>query len=374
MQLKTTHERKKILQELNQYAEEPKNPEDIERFIKAEPTRKDTTMKYAETNLTTGMNSIQQNTPDQLSTKQPVRSSSTSFKYLTYILVGLVLLVIIYSVLFLIFRIDRRSEDIARLNILPIGMVDGEMIWFGEFNQDRQALMSFYKKNYDSGYISQIPPLAEIEKAVWQRLSKEIIIRYFAQRNDLSVSSAEVENEMAIIVQEFTNSDTLQQFIKENYNWTPDQFKQKIIVPYLLRNKVTAWFEQNESVKTTAAKSAEQIWQDITDNKIAFAQANDQYSDDAVAKTNGGSLGEFSWGTMVPEFEQTLKLLKIGEISKPIQTQFGWHIIRRDDLSTSTTDKTKVAASHILISYFNFDKWLNSEIQKNKITLWLRMP
>ena len=42
---------------------------------------------------------------------------------------------------------------------------------------------------------------------------------------------------------------------------------------------------------------------------------------------NGGSLGWFSKGRMVPEFEQAVLTLKSGEISAPVQTQFGWHVI-----------------------------------------------
>ncbi|WP_375174103.1 peptidylprolyl isomerase [Pseudooceanicola sp.] len=46
---------------------------------------------------------------------------------------------------------------------------------------------------------------------------------------------------------------------------------------------------------------------------------------------NGGELGWFSEGMMVPEFEQAVMTLEPGAISAPVQTQFGWHVIKLEE-------------------------------------------
>lgn len=47
---------------------------------------------------------------------------------------------------------------------------------------------------------------------------------------------------------------------------------------------------------------------------------------------NGGDLGWFSEGVMVPAFEEAVVSLEPGQVSDPIQTQFGWHVIKLNDI------------------------------------------
>src|SRR5262245_23705759 len=62
-----------------------------------------------------------------------------------------------------------------------------------------------------------------------------------------------------------------------------------------------------------------------------FAQLARQYSKDPGSKDQGGELGFFGRGQMVPQFEEAAFRLKKGEISEPFESQFGWHIMRIDD-------------------------------------------
>ncbi|MEY4668863.1 MAG: Foldase protein PrsA 2 [Pseudomonadota bacterium] len=59
-----------------------------------------------------------------------------------------------------------------------------------------------------------------------------------------------------------------------------------------------------------------------------FSKIAAETSDDTASKVDGGNLGAFQRGMMVPEFEKAAFELKVGEISEPVKTQYGYHIIK----------------------------------------------
>ncbi len=59
-----------------------------------------------------------------------------------------------------------------------------------------------------------------------------------------------------------------------------------------------------------------------------FAELARSHSQDPGSASEGGSLGWVSPGQMVPEFEKAMNELKPGEVSKPIKSRFGWHLIK----------------------------------------------
>ena len=74
---------------------------------------------------------------------------------------------------------------------------------------------------------------------------------------------------------------------------------------------------------------ANEILKDIKENKISFEDAAKKYSS-CPSSQKGGSLGEFGRGQMVPEFDTAVFSMEVGEISNPVKTQFGYHLIKLD--------------------------------------------
>ncbi len=85
--------------------------------------------------------------------------------------------------------------------------------------------------------------------------------------------------------------------------------------------------------------ASDEALQKITDirSRIAagedFAELAGEFSEDPVSAADGGSLGEVGRGDMVPTFESVMFALSLEELSEPVKTAFGWHIIKVNSIA-----------------------------------------
>ncbi|MFN7087607.1 MAG: SurA N-terminal domain-containing protein [Burkholderiales bacterium] len=77
-----------------------------------------------------------------------------------------------------------------------------------------------------------------------------------------------------------------------------------------------------------ARARADEIYGRLKRNPEKFAELARQYSQDPGSAANGGDLGFFSRGTMVKPFDDAVFQMKVGDISAPVESQYGFHIIR----------------------------------------------
>lgn len=108
----------------------------------------------------------------------------------------------------------------------------------------------------------------------------------------------------------------------------------KLLMVLLLGSIVTGYsglaYAQNEvTVKQekAALKKAKKIRQRIL-RGADFSKMAQEHTDDPGSAATGGNLGVVDWGQFVPEFEEAVTQLEVGELSEPVRTPFGYHIIQ----------------------------------------------
>lgn len=110
------------------------------------------------------------------------------------------------------------------------------------------------------------------------------------------------------------------------------------MMKYFEENKAQFKTPEQASAKhilVDTEEKANEIYNQLNKKEISFEDAAVKHSS-CPSKEQGGDLGTFGRGQMVPEFEEAVFSMKPGETSKPVQTQFGYHIIKLEELIEET--------------------------------------
>jgi len=97
---------------------------------------------------------------------------------------------------------------------------------------------------------------------------------------------------------------------------------------------------QKDLTDEEALAKAQEIRKKLIDG-ADFAATAKAESDDVGSGSKGGSLGTFGHGQMVPPFEQAAFSLPLNQISEPVKSQFGYHIIKVEERTSKTFEEAK---------------------------------
>ncbi|PID26657.1 MAG: hypothetical protein CR982_09415 [Candidatus Cloacimonadota bacterium] len=120
----------------------------------------------------------------------------------------------------------------------------------------------------------------------------------------------------------------------------------------LISKKVKASHILISGIDDKSKQKADSIYNLLSDKSVKFATLAQKFSDDKGSAAKGGDLGWFGRGKMVVPFENAAFSLKKGEISKPVKSKFGYHIIKldgiREDNSQSKENKINMIKKNLL--------------------------
>ena len=190
-----------------------------------------------------------------------------------------------------------------------------------------------------AGSVTKADLYNEMKGSVGAQAFENLLLKK-AISNEYKISDKELKE--AIEEQKETYGENFEAFLKQQ-NWTEEFFEQQVELK-VLNEKLIGNLDEvtEEQIKTEYEKMKKEINARhilVDDEKTAseviaklkdggdFTELAKEYSTEPVAKETGGDLGWFGPGKMVQEFEDAAFDLPEKELSKPVKTSFGYHVI-----------------------------------------------
>ncbi|HOX61170.1 MAG TPA: peptidylprolyl isomerase [Candidatus Magasanikbacteria bacterium] len=240
------------------------------------------------------------------------------------------------------------SRTIARIVNLTAARVNGVRISYSAYVDDLKAVKTYYASKgaaaqyTDSDYSAQ----------AMQHLMINALVESKAKVFGVKVSKSEIEEAKKQMLAQFKDESELNTELNKTYGMDFDGYIKRIIEPALLQRNLATVFAtstveegkefmkeevnarhilivKDDKIKTDAALKykAEQIIKELKGG-ADFAKLAEKYSTDS-SKDNGGDLGWFGRGQMVPEFEKAAFALEPGKYTEtPVKTDYGFHVIK----------------------------------------------
>jgi foldase protein PrsA len=263
---------------------------------------------------------------------------------------------------------DKFTKSVASVVPYPAAVVNGSWVTYDKY-LDQLLILKKYQnefKKVDFKTDEGKKILDQVEKDAMDRLVEDKIIASQAKKMKVTVDAKEVNEQYDALIKSNGGPESFANILKQYYGLTPEQYKKQVYETRLFKQKVSEKFAADESLNQDSKNKAEEVLAKAKAGED-FAELAKQYSQDSTA-SNGGDLGYFSKGKMVPEFEAAAFALKTDEISGLVKTVYGYHIIKVTDVKDD-----EIKASHILIKTKDFNLWLEEAKQSAKIKYYINV-
>ena len=286
------------------------------------------------------------------------------------LIVGVALLVLVVPALLAACGADEVKVPAGAIAAVGSGVVTQE-----QFDQIWKQAEAQYKSQANA------PPFPKAGTAQYNQL-KASIVNYLVQNQvikdkagelKVTVTDKQLQDRMKQIVTQVGGQKKLDKLLKEQ-NVTQAQLEDQLKAQMLqdaVQQKVYAGITVSQAdiekyfnnpanksqfnvpesvdarhilVKTKAEAEKVRALLEADNTDANWTKVAKQYSTDTGSKNNGGSLGNFPKGRMVKAFEDAAFALKVDQISQPVKTQFGYHIIevtKKTPASKQTLDQAK---------------------------------
>lgn len=301
-----------------------------------------------------------------------LKKNGTKIKPLYLIIGGILIFVLLFVATMSVGIYKYKWENnftlgVTRILPFPAVKVNNGFVSYNEYLENLNIMKRYQKefKKVDLKSEEGKKVLASIRQDTADRLVEEKLVKAEAKRLKISLSKNEINDSFNELVKSNGGEKAFAEVLDKYYGLTPENFKETIYVSRLLRQKVADKYTSDDTVNADSKKKAEEVLAKVKAGED-FATLAKQYSQDSTA-ANGGDLGLFGKGKMVPEFETAAFALKAGETSEIVKTVYGYHVIKVTEVQGE-----QIKASHILIKTKDFNTWLEDAKKKAKINNFVK--
>ena len=228
---------------------------------------------------------------------------------------------------------------------------------------------------------------------------RDEITKKEAEKLKVTVTDKQLDEAVGELKAQYGSDEAFKEALK-TYNVTEADVKEDMKADLLLENvlkkriKVTddeikAYFEENKDslaqseqvqashILVKTEKEATAILKELKDG-ADFAKLAKEKSTDTGSAVEGGDLGLFGKGEMTEAFEKAAFALKVGDISEPVESEYGYHIIKvtdKKEAKKATLEDNKETIKETLLKQkvqTEYTSWLDEKFKEYNVELKLK--
>lgn len=231
----------------------------------------------------------------------------------------------------------RTINKLALVALLPFSLLacsgnssDGKVVATYKGGKITESeVMTHFKKTFDTQDELKGKKMSELDPRIQEEMIQKYILNKMIEKEAKEEKLEDTESfkeKIKAAKDQIVLQELVEQYVKK--------FVTETEIENTYNQLVKSWVGKSEMQASHILVATKEQADDL-EAKLKtgadFATLAKEYSMDSGSKDKGGSLGRFVQGQFVPEFETQLAKMKKGEVSDPIKTQFGWHIIKLED-------------------------------------------